>query len=85
MEDSEDPQAGDEQDEDKSNENSNSDEMVDVLFKWYQQVDIISETMRTSWREVYTMEIMEFFTMLCYYKYKTAKQEAELKKWRMKH
>ena len=53
--------------------------MVDVLFKWYQQVDIISETMRTSWREVYAMEIMEFFTMLCYYKYKAAKQEAELK------
>ena len=54
----------------------------DTEYTWLQCIDIVSETLRISWHEVYRISVIEFLNMLAYIKEKTRKEKEVLEKWR---
>ena len=54
----------------------------DTEYTWLQCIDIVSETLRISWHEVYRISVIEFLNILAYNKEKTRKEKEVLEKWR---
>lgn len=54
----------------------------DTEYSWLQCIDIVSETLRISWHEVYRIPVIEFLNILAYIKEKTRKEKEVLEKWR---
>ena len=54
----------------------------DTEYTWLQCIDIVSETLRISWHEVYRISVIEFLNMLAYVKEKNRKEKEVLEKWR---
>ena len=52
---------------------------------WVANVDLVSETCRCSWNEVWEMSAIEFLNILAYRRDKGAKEKEELEKWRRSH
>ena len=54
----------------------------DTEYTWLQCIDIVSETLRISWHEVYRISVIEFLNILAYNKEKIRKEKEVLEKWR---
>ena len=54
----------------------------DTEYTWLGCIDIVSETLRISWHEVYRISVIEFLNMLAYVKEKNRKEKEVLEKWR---
>lgn len=53
----------------------------DTEYTWLQCIDIVSETLRISWHEVYKLPVIEFLNILAYVKEKNRKEKEALKRW----
>lgn len=54
------------------------------LHIWLSAVEAVSDLTKYDWEKTFKMSAMEFFAFLQYYNYKTRKQEAAIRKLRMK-
>ena len=52
---------------------------------WIHNVDVVSETTRQPWKEIWEMNIVEFLNILCYRRDKREWEKAELEKWKRTH
>ena len=50
-------------------------------FRWLSHIDSVSETLRVSWDDVFSMNVYEFFNILSYVKEKNRRRTEEMKKW----
>ena len=53
----------------------------DTEYTWLGCIDIVSETLRISWHEVYRIPVIEFLNVLAYVKEKNRKEKEALKRW----
>ena len=53
----------------------------DTEYTWLGCIDVVSETLRISWHEVYRISVIEFLNMLAYNKEKIRKEKEALKRW----
>ena len=54
----------------------------DSEFSWMGLVDLVSETLRISWHEVYHTSVIEFLNIAAYRKEKNRKEKEALEKWK---
>lgn len=55
----------------------------DQGYSWMALVDIVSETLRIGWHEVYDISVIEFLNIAAYRKEKARKEQEALKKWKV--
>lgn len=53
----------------------------DTEYSWMGTVDVVSETLRISWHEVYRLPVIEFLNILAYVKERNRKEKEALKRW----
>ena len=51
-------------------------------FSWMGLVDLVSETLRINWHEVYLISVVEFLNVAAYRKEKNRKEKEALEKWK---
>lgn len=54
----------------------------DQGYAWMGLVDVVSETLRISWHEVYHISVIEFLNIAAYRKEKNRKEKEALEKWK---
>lgn len=52
---------------------------------WIANVDVVSETCRCSWDDVWQMAAIEFLNILAYRKDKTAKEKEDIERWKRRN
>ena len=57
----------------------------DNAFSWIGLVDVVSETLRISWHEVYHISVIEFLNVAAYRKEKNRKEKEALERWQKTH
>lgn len=54
-------------------------------WAWISLIDLVSETTRCRWDDVWEMNVYEFFNYVAYAKDKAAEKERQIKEWQKKH
>ena len=81
------------QDEDRRRETDDerstreNEDTTGFSYKWgfIYWVDIVSQTKHVSWDDVFRMNIIEFFNIMCYYRDKQNWEKEEIEKYKQKH
>lgn len=66
-------------------EDGGSDSEFGKRWKWVAMVDRVSETVRDSWEKVFTMNVYEFFNIVCYRIDKDNEDKRNMELWKKKH
>lgn len=65
----------------ESQENDSSENFRDK-WNWQYMIDIVSSTMNIDWHTCYSLNVIEFLNMVCYYNDKSAFDKEQMKKWK---
>lgn len=74
-----------EEKEDKGNEEVEEDNSFGSRWGWAYSVDEVSQVMRKSWDEVYSMGVLEFLNVLSYTRDKREFEKQALENWKKTH
>lgn len=74
-----------EEEQESAGDNQGSADTFNEKWGWTAAVDVVSETYRCSWDDVYQMPVLQFLNILAYRKDKIAHEKAEIDRWKRTH